>query len=163
MCKFHNTESGIGAHVALDSFRLPKHVVPTDYVIKLFPNPTGKSGRFRGEETIAVTVKEATNVIALNVCEINIQKVRITRGGKSIVGKVSVNKENEVAVITFPKTIAAGDWKLHLSFTGSHNQGLRGFYKSTWEDAAGKTHTIVTTQHEATEARKTFPLSLIHI
>lgn len=157
MCKFHNTENGIGAHVALDSFRLPKTVVPTDYVIKLFPNPTGKSGRFRGEETIAVTVKEATDVVSLNVCDISIQKVRITRGGKSIVGKVSINKETEVATITFPRQIAAGDWKLHLSFTGSHNQGLRGFYKSTWEDEAGKTHTIVTTQHEATEARKTFP------
>ncbi len=158
MCKLHNTtDSGISGHVALDSFRLPKHVVPTDYVIKLFPNPTGKSGRFRGEETIAVTVKEATKVVALNVCDITIQKVRITRDGKSIVGKVTVNKENEVATITFPKQIAVGDWKLHLSFIGSHNQALRGFYKSTWEDASGKTHTIVTTQHEATEARKTFP------
>jgi puromycin-sensitive aminopeptidase len=157
MCQLHNTNSGIGANVALDSFRLPKNVVPTDYEIKLFPNPTGKTGRFRGEETIAVTVKEATNIVALNVCEITIQKARITSGRKSIKGTVSVNKETEVATISFDRQIGTGNWKLRLSFTGSHNQGLRGFYKSTWDDEAGKTHVIVTTQHEATEARKSFP------
>ena len=33
MCRLHNTNNEIGPKVALDAFRLPKNVVPTDYNI----------------------------------------------------------------------------------------------------------------------------------
>lgn len=156
MCKLHNNDKATG-HVALNGFRLPKNVIPTDYVLTLEPNPTGKSGRFRGEETIAITVTEPTKTVSLNVCDIKITKVRLTGSGRPMTGVVTVNKDTEVATIAFPREIKPGDCKLELAFYGSHNQGLRGFYKSFWEDEKGAKHTIVTTQHEATEARKTFP------
>lgn len=156
MCRLHNNNA-ISSHIALDSFRLPKNVVPTAYDITLFPNPNGKSGRFHGEETISIKVLDATRTISLNVADINIQSARVTRGRKSFTGTVQIDKETEVAKITFNGEIGRGKWKLHIRFTGTHNQQLRGWYKSTWEDAAGKEHVIVTTQHEATEARKSFP------
>ena len=40
---------------------------------------------------------------------------------------------------------------------GSLNDRLHGFYRSTYKDAAGASHTIAATQFEATDARRGFP------
>ena len=42
-------------------------------------------------------------------------------------------------------------------FTGTLNDKLRGFYRSTYTDDAGDTHTIATTQFESVDARRAFP------
>ena len=42
-------------------------------------------------------------------------------------------------------------------FTGTLNDKLRGFYRSTYTDDAGETHTIATTQLESVDARRAFP------
>jgi puromycin-sensitive aminopeptidase len=42
-------------------------------------------------------------------------------------------------------------------FTGTLNDKLRGFYRSTFTDDAGATHTIATTQFESVDARRAFP------
>ena len=42
-------------------------------------------------------------------------------------------------------------------FTGTLNDKLRGFYRSTYTDDAGETHTIATTQFESVDARRAFP------
>ena len=44
-----------------------------------------------------------------------------------------------------------------IKFRGILNDKLHGFYRSQYTDAAGKTHTIATTQFEATDARRAFP------
>src|SRR5215471_7005039 len=55
------------------------------------------------------------------------------------------------------QTNGPGEWKLTLRFTGILNDRLHGFYRSTYKDAAGATHTIAATQFEATDARRGFP------
>ena len=46
---------------------------------------------------------------------------------------------------------------LSVGFRGTLNDQLRGFYRSTFTDDAGATHTIATTQFESTDARRAFP------
>ena len=46
---------------------------------------------------------------------------------------------------------------LHLTFRGILNDQLHGFYRSTYTDDDGETHTIATTQFEAADARRAFP------
>jgi puromycin-sensitive aminopeptidase len=140
-----------------NDFRLPSTVVPKRYDLTLYPNPTGKSGRFHGVETIDVAVLQSTRTVVLNSCTMKIQSAVISHGNKELNGRVRINEELELATITFADEIEQGDWQLHLRFTGTHKNQLRGFYLSTWEDDKAGTHTIATTQHEATEARKTFP------
>src|SRR5947207_1054576 len=118
---------------AENKFRLPVSVVPVAYDILFHPNPNGKSGKYRGEETITLKIEAPTSSVKLNVCEIDIHEVTITRGSKSLTGKVTVDAENEVATIEFPKALRKGKWRLWLRFTGHHNHKLRGWYKSTWE------------------------------
>jgi len=138
-------------------FRLPSNVVPSGYDLTLYPNPTGKSGRFHGVETIDIAVLQSTRTVVLNSCTMKIQSASIKNGSTQLPGRVRINEELELATITFPADIAVGDWQLCLRFTGTHKNQLRGFYLSTWEDPTGGKHVIATTQHEATEARKTFP------
>ena len=44
-----------------------------------------------------------------------------------------------------------------IAFSGVLNDKLHGFYRSTFTDDDGVTHTIATTQFEATDARRAFP------
>ena len=61
------------------------------------------------------------------------------------------------ATLSFEAPVAAGAWTLHLEFRGALNDKLRGFYRSTYTDDGGATHTIATTQFESADARRAFP------
>ncbi len=53
--------------------RLPETATPERYVIRLTPDLTHFT--FTGEETITITVHEATHTLVLNACELTIQQV----------------------------------------------------------------------------------------
>lgn len=60
--------------------------------------------------------------------------------------------------ISFEKSIPAGS-KAQLThyFTGSLNDKMAGFYRSSYKDKDGKTKYIASTQMEPTDARRAFP------
>ena len=55
------------------------------------------------------------------------------------------------------RRLRAGDRSVVISFTGILNDKLRGFYRSTFRDAAGTEQVIATTQMQATDCRRAFP------
>src|SRR5207253_9341564 len=59
--------------------------------------------------------------------------------------------------LTFITPLAPGTWRLTITFSGTLNDKLRGFYRSTYKDERGATHSIAATQFEATDARRAFP------
>ncbi|HJU27888.1 MAG TPA: M1 family aminopeptidase, partial [Candidatus Binataceae bacterium] len=63
----------------------------------------------------------------------------------------------ERAHLHFGESLTPGRWTLTIKFRGVLNDKLHGFYRSQYTDAAGKSHTIATTQLEATDARRAFP------
>ncbi|HZS10879.1 MAG TPA: hypothetical protein VFA38_01425, partial [Nitrospirales bacterium] len=60
-------------------YRLPEHVVPSRYDLRLAPDLT--TFRFDGDVTIAVDVRQATSVIWLNAAELDIRRATITGAG----------------------------------------------------------------------------------
>ena len=69
----------------MDPYRLPTHVVPSRYDLRLEPDLATLA--FRGEETVAVTVSEPTDEVVLNAVELAITEVTITSdGGESLRG-----------------------------------------------------------------------------
>ncbi|HET7876866.1 MAG TPA: M1 family metallopeptidase [Methylomirabilota bacterium] len=134
--------------------RLPTTVVPTRYDIRLEPDLG--AGTFAGQETITVTVTEPVTEIALNAAELTIQSA-VVEGRMVVPGSVALDESNERARLVFPAPIAPGEWRLRLAFTGTLNDRLHGFYRSTYKDTAGATHTLAATQFEATDARRGFP------
>ncbi|MGH7318667.1 MAG: M1 family metallopeptidase [Candidatus Rokuibacteriota bacterium] len=139
------------------SDRLPTAVVPRRYDLRLEPDL--EAATFAGEETVRVTVREPVGEIVLNAAELAIGSVSIqaAAGGVPIPGAATLDETAEQARLVFPRPVEPGEWRLRLTFTGTLNDRLRGFYRSTYKDAAGQTHTLATTQFEAVDARRAFP------
>jgi puromycin-sensitive aminopeptidase len=137
-------------------YRLPASVVPSRYDIRLEPDL--EAATFAGQETVAISVKEAVTEIVLNAAELAIQSASVqTTDGTVVEGSAALDEAAERARLLFPAPIPPGEHRLTLRFTGILNDRLHGFYRSTYKDAAGASHTIAATQFEATDARRGFP------
>ncbi len=137
-------------------YRLPTTVVPTRYDIRLEPDLDAAT--FTGEETIAVTVNEPVTEVVLNAADLLIQSVAVeSADGVVVEGSVLLEAETERARFRFPAPIGPGEHRLRIAFTGVLNDRLHGFYRSTYKDSAGVSHTIAATQFESTDARRGFP------
>lgn len=105
-------------------------------------------------------VKEDTTSISLNSLDIKIHSTTIEAGGAQITSspEVSYNEDKQTATVSFDKTIPAGS-KAQITqvFTGSLNDKMAGFYRSSYDHPDGTTHYMATSQMEATDARRAFP------
>ena len=131
--------------------RLPKTVLPEHYTLALTPDL--KTATFTGDETIDVTLAEASKTITLNAIEIDFKSVTATAGsGAPSTAVVSLDADKQQATFTFPETLPAGKVKLAIAYKGILNDKLRGFYlsKTTKRNYA-------VTQFESTDARRAFP------
>ena len=160
--------------------RLPGGVVPRHYRIELDVDLDGAA--FTGTVGIDIDIASATDAIVCNAADLDIGEATITRsdglgpgddrdadrtgGGEPAepgAGAcrlfVALDPENERLVLTDPAGagFGPGPARLDISFSGVLNDQLRGFYRSTYTDDAGRTRTIAATQFQSTDARRAFP------
>jgi puromycin-sensitive aminopeptidase len=139
-----------------DPYRLPRHVVPIRYDLRLEPDLT--AGRFAGQETVTLTIRHSTSEIILNAIELDITSAQIAGdSGSSRQATVMLDAALERCHLTFDTPLLPGTCRLTLTFSGTLNDKLRGFYRSTYKDEHGATHSMAATQFEATDARRAFP------
>jgi len=136
-------------------YRLPASVKPQHYDIRLEPDLSNFT--FAGDETIAIQIHEPVDEIQLNALELEIDQVTLSGDGQSLNGKAQLDPVNERAILNFGRKLSAGKWSLHIRFRGILNDKLHGFYRSQYKDPSGQSHTIATTQFEATDARRALP------
>src|SRR5437867_692611 len=140
----------------LGLYRLPRHVMPTRYDLRL--EAALKTFAFSGDVTVTVTVQEPTTEIVLNAAELEIIEATIkNEGGVSLRGTIELDETMERCRLPFSDKLRPGTWRLSLAFKGTLNDKLRGFYRSTYKDQAGATQVLAATQFEATDARRAFP------
>jgi len=139
-----------------NDFRLRRDVTPVSYRIHLEPDLVKKT--FQGEVSIDVKVHEPVSRVTLNAQELQIAEAYATSGtGTKLCATVTLDSEREFADLTFDGLLGTGTWQLFLRFSGIHNDKLKGFYSSTWKDDQGKSHALVSSQFESTDARRAFP------
>ena len=139
-----------------ESSRLPESARPERYVIRLTPDLNAHT--FTGQESVELVVQEDTRDLVLNACELDVQSVTLTNAdGHTFAGEWTLDETNERAVLRFGRTLRPDRYTLFIAFTGILNDKLRGFYRSTYTDAAGNAKTLATTQFESTDARRAFP------
>ena len=135
--------------------RLPRTVLPNHYALELEPDLAQSS--FQGQVIIDLEVVEETDTIVLNAAELSIKDVQVEQGALVQASSISFDEDLERATFAFPVVLQPGPAKLLCSFTGTLNDKLRGFYRSTWTDEEGAEKVIATTQFESTNARRAFP------
>jgi puromycin-sensitive aminopeptidase len=141
---------------ALDPYRLPRHVIPTRYELRLEPDLARAT--FAGRAVVVLTITQPTTTIVMNAVDVIISQAEIT--GPTFAHRaasIDLDEPLQRCRVTFAQALAPGEWTLCLTFQGTLNDKLRGFYRSTYKDQSGTTQTMAATQFEATDARRAFP------
>ena len=131
--------------------RLPEVAVPENYKLTFTPNL--ETATFEGDETISIRILNATSEITLNAVDIDFREVSITSGAGRQKAKVTPETDKEMVALTVEKPLAAGDATVHIRYSGTLNDEMRGFYIG--KDDQGRKYAA--TQFEATDARRAFP------
>jgi puromycin-sensitive aminopeptidase len=140
----------------VDPYRLPRTAVPSRYDIRLEPDFATLT--FRGQETVALDVTETISEIVLNAIELAIDSASLENDrGETIRATATMDESTERWRLALASPAARGRWRLRLTFRGTLNDKLRGFYRSVYKDPSGVTRTMAATQFEATDARRAFP------
>jgi len=137
--------------VSPDPFRLPSHIRPTRYDVRL--RPSLSEATFTGQVTIDLDLAEETTSIVLNAIELGIAEVRVD--GRDARWELDENTERMTVLLDQPLTGSSA--ALFVRFDGILNDKLRGFYRSTYVDSDGVEQVIATTQMQATDCRRAFP------
>jgi len=138
-------------------YRLPRSVTPSRYVLRIEPDLD--DGTFTGSEDVAVMIHEPVTEIVLNARDLQVSEARLSgEGGRVVeVAKILADEEAERVHVELAEAAEPGGWTLHLTFGGTLNDRLVGFYRSSYIGGDGRPRTIATTHFEATDARRAFP------
>ncbi len=123
--------------------------MPHRYTLALQPDLGAAT--FVGHVIIDVNVNEPVAQIVLNADELEISEVKV--GGTP--AEFALHPATQRLVIDSPQQ--AGTTTLELTFTGTLNDKLRGWYRSTYTDDDGQQHVIAASQMQATDCRRAFP------
>ncbi len=138
--------------------RLSRNVVPQNYQLRLEPDLANAT--FTGTVAIACEAASATSQIVLNSIELDIISASVRHGNDldvSVACSSSLDDELQRLTLDGESEIPAGPLSIDIAFTGTLNDQLHGFYRSTFTDDDGAEHTIATTQFQSTDARRAFP------
>ena len=160
MCRQHREADIADANMDISKGRevLPKNVKPKHYDLTLEPN--FETFKYEGTVSIELDVIEDTKSILLNTLELDIHETKITAGSNTISSSptLSFDEDAQTTKIDFSETIPAGTTAtLYHKFTGSLNDNMAGFYRSSYKGKDGQDEWMATTQMEPTDARRAFP------
>ena len=140
----------------VDPYRLPRHVIPTRYELRLEPDLARAT--FTGKALVILTITQPTSTIVMNAVDLAIGQADIAGPtGDRRAASIELDEPLQRCHLTFAQALAPGEWALRLTFQGILNDKLRGFYRSTYKDQSGTPQTMAATQFEATDARRAFP------
>ncbi|HVA05245.1 MAG TPA: M1 family aminopeptidase [Acidimicrobiales bacterium] len=141
---------------ASEPFRLPRTIEPETYRIEIEPDVA--SATFSGTVGIVAIVHEAAEEIVLNAAELAISDVEVlTADGITMACSVNFNDDLEQVTFRAPDLLPPGPCTISCRFSGTLNDKLRGFYRSTYTGLDGEPQTMATTQFESVDARRSFP------
>ncbi|KAF2749750.1 hypothetical protein M011DRAFT_465417 [Sporormia fimetaria CBS 119925] len=158
MCRHQPDVDGAAMDITQAREVLPTNVKPVHYDLTL--EPDFEKFTYEGKVSIDLDVVEDTTSISLNANELTIHSTTVSSNGQTIADSPSVQHDDDTQVtkVSFDKTIPAGSKAtLTMTFAGTLNDNMAGFYRSSFKDENGNTAYMATTQMEPTDARRAFP------
>jgi aminopeptidase N len=144
----------IGAPFSVDQVpgRLPKDVVPIRYEIAVVPNVRART--LTGRESVLVTVRNATSILKFNSLNETLHDVRFD--GKPVKGVVS-DDALQLTTVTLSEPAAIGAHTLSFAYAGKIESDPHGLFAQAYTGPHGAKGLLLSTQMEATDARRMFP------
>ena len=133
--------------------KLPKGIVPLHYAIRIEPSIEKTS--LRGSETIVIEVREEVRKIVLNSLNLEIDKA-VLETLKPIALTPQFDRENQTVTFALADELPPGEYTLALEYHGKLNEQTEGLYITRYQVGAIE-KLALTTQFEATDARRMFP------
>jgi aminopeptidase 2 len=158
MCKREVDVEGASVNINAPREILPQNVKPVHYDVTLEPN--FETFKYEGTVVIDLDVVESTSSISLNTLDIDIHETKVLSGSNVITSspRVSYNEDTQTTKVEFDEKLKAGSKaQLVQKFTGTLNNNMAGFYRSSYKGENGEDKSIATTQMEATDCRRAFP------
>ncbi|THV07366.1 leucyl aminopeptidase [Dendrothele bispora CBS 962.96] len=139
-------------------YRLPTNVKPSHYDLTVRTDLD--SSVFDGVVKINLDVKMPTSKIVLNSNGLKLDKAYVRSDASKdalVASDYSVDEKDKRVTFTFPTTFNAGSkLELKIGFTGELDDGMVGYYRSSYEKDGQKKYYSLT-QFEAVDARRAFP------
>jgi aminopeptidase N len=132
--------------------RLPKNVVPLAYRVAIVPNATART--LTGTESVTVDVRSATPTIEFNSLNEKLTNVRLD-GMR--VARVDTSDPKQLTIVTLPAPAKPGRHTLSFAYTGKIETGPDGLFAQPYRKPDGTAGLMLSTQFEATDARRMFP------
>ena len=132
--------------------RLPKDVVPLAYAIALTPDAAAH--KIAGKETIVLDFKQASATIQFNSLNETLDNVQLD--GKPVKQVVSDDKA-QLTTVTLAAPAKPGHHTLTFNYTGKIETEPHGLFAQEFRKPGGGQGMMLSTQFEATDARRMFP------
>ena len=133
--------------------KLPKTIVPLRYAIRIEPDIA--RAVLRGRETIEIEVRAGVREIVLNSLNLEIDKATLTtKKTVSLTPKLDVEKQT--LTLALAEELPRGKYTLAIEFHGRLTEQTEGLYLTRYQ-VGSKEKLALTTQFEATDARRMFP------
>lgn len=137
--------AGIDSVLQNNKYRLPNTLHPELYNVSLLVDV--KNGKFEGNVKIYMRVEKNTSVILLNSHDLDIVPVRVFRNYEVD----NISKSEEIPLLDHSKIPEFQQLKIYLSkyanaekimaeisFNGTLNNNMQGFYRSSYLDSSGE-------------------------
>uniref|UniRef100_A0A8D8UND7 Aminopeptidase n=1 Tax=Cacopsylla melanoneura TaxID=428564 RepID=A0A8D8UND7_9HEMI len=153
------------------NYRLPRDLIPMHYDLTIFTDVKEPEFKFDGIVTIHLICIQKTRDLVLHMNNLTLAHDSITRLVKQGIANPSeelipvqpvshkYDAENEIYSATFETPfITNQEYTVEIAFNGVLNEGLSGFYRSSYTNrATNDTEWLATTQFESIDARRAFP------
>lgn len=134
------------------NFRLSRDVWPLRYELRLALDL--EHWRHQGTAAIAIDIRTTTSIVTLHALDLDVTAARLEGPGPGlpVAARIVVHPDAEAVSLCFPAPVGPLRATLHLAFTGTIVEKLRGLYRSVKDGER-----YAATQFEAADARRAFP------
>jgi aminopeptidase N len=131
--------------------RLPKNVVPVSYDVAIVPDAAAL--RFTGTESVQLQFRAATATVQFNSLNETLSHVLLDGAP---VKSVTSNDEQQLTTVMLAKPVS-GLHTLSFSYSGKIETQPQGLFAQKYTKSGGGQAVMLSTQFEATDARRMFP------